>query len=109
MSTATVLIVTKDRREELLRAVEGAVAQEGEPEVLVIDDASGDGSADAVEAAFPSVRVLRSERSEGAIAQRNTVGIIGLGVAVYSGLGWMGNLREALSEQWDQRGPHRRW
>ena len=70
-AAATVLIVTKDRREELLRAVEGAVAQEGEPEVLVVDDASGDGSADAVEAAFPSVRVLRSERSEGAIAQRN--------------------------------------
>jgi GT2 family glycosyltransferase len=70
-AAATVLIVTKDRREELLRAVEGAVAQEGEPEVLVIDDASGDGSADAVEQAFPSVRVLRSERSEGAIAQRN--------------------------------------
>jgi len=70
-AAATVLIVTKDRRGELLRAVEGAVAQEGEPEVLVIDDASGDGSADAVEQAFPSVRVLRSERSEGAIAQRN--------------------------------------
>jgi membrane protein len=38
-----------------------------------------------------------------AIAQRNAVGIIGLLGALYSGLGWMGNLREALSEQWDQR------
>ena len=28
-AAATVLIVTKNRREELLRAVEGAVAQEG--------------------------------------------------------------------------------
>ncbi len=38
-----------------------------------------------------------------AIAQRRTVGIVGLLGALYSGLGWMGNLREALSEQWDQR------
>ena len=38
-----------------------------------------------------------------AIAQRRTVGVIGLLGALYSGLGWMGNLREALSEQWDQR------
>ena len=38
-----------------------------------------------------------------AIGQRYAVGIVGLLVAVYSGLGWMGNLREALSAQWDQR------
>lgn len=39
-----------------------------------------------------------------AIKQRNAVGIVGLLGALFSGLGWMGNLREALSEQWDQRG-----
>jgi membrane protein len=39
-----------------------------------------------------------------AIAQRNAVGLIGLAGALFSGLGWMSNLREALSEQWDQRG-----
>ena len=37
-----------------------------------------------------------------AIAQRNTVAGIGLLVALYSGIGWMTNLREALSEQWAQ-------
>jgi membrane protein len=40
---------------------------------------------------------------ESAIASAGTVGIIGLAVALYSGLGWMSNLREALSEQWGQR------
>ncbi|PVZ07952.1 inner membrane protein YhjD [Actinomycetospora cinnamomea] len=40
---------------------------------------------------------------EQAIAQRNAVGVIGLLGALFTGLGWMGNLREALSEQWDQR------
>jgi membrane protein len=37
-----------------------------------------------------------------AISQRGAVGIIGLLGALYSGIGWMSNLREALSEQWAQ-------
>ncbi|HEX8519133.1 MAG TPA: inner membrane protein YhjD [Pseudonocardia sp.] len=37
-----------------------------------------------------------------AIAARNTVAVFGLLTALYSGVGWMGNLREALSEQWAQ-------
>ncbi|HEX3788123.1 MAG TPA: inner membrane protein YhjD [Pseudonocardiaceae bacterium] len=38
-----------------------------------------------------------------AIKSRNTVGVIGLLVALYSGVGWMSNLREALTAQWDQQ------
>jgi membrane protein len=37
---------------------------------------------------------------EGAIASRRGVGIVGLLGALYSGLGWMSNLREALTAQW---------
>jgi membrane protein len=40
---------------------------------------------------------------DAAIASRTSVGIIGLAVAAWAGLGWMANLREALSEMWDQR------
>ncbi|GGC65594.1 inner membrane protein YhjD [Hoyosella rhizosphaerae] len=40
-----------------------------------------------------------------AIEQRNTVGLIGIAVALYSGLGWIANLRKALSAQWDQPMP----
>ena len=35
-------------------------------------------------------------------SQRGTVGFVGLLGALYSGIGWMSNLREALSEQWAQ-------
>jgi len=42
---------------------------------------------------------------DSAIRSAGTVGVVGLAVALYSGLGWMGNLREALSEQWGQREP----
>lgn len=38
-----------------------------------------------------------------AIDQRASLGLIGLGVAAWAGLGWMANLREALSEMWEQR------
>lgn len=37
---------------------------------------------------------------QGAIASRGSVGIVGLLGALYSGLGWMSNLREALTAQW---------
>jgi len=37
-----------------------------------------------------------------AIAQRYAVGIVGLLLALYSGIGWMTNLRRALQAQWDQ-------
>lgn len=40
---------------------------------------------------------------QNAIDSRATIGIIGLLGALYSGIGWMSNLREALSEQWGQR------
>lgn len=39
---------------------------------------------------------------DGAIQSRNAVGVIGLLGALYSGINWMSNLREALSEQWGQ-------
>jgi membrane protein len=37
-----------------------------------------------------------------AIGSRTAVGVVGLVGALYSGIGWMSNLREALSEQWAQ-------
>jgi membrane protein len=37
---------------------------------------------------------------EKAVEQRGAVGVFGLLAAAYSGLGWMSNLRDALSAQW---------
>ncbi|HEX3589528.1 MAG TPA: inner membrane protein YhjD [Pseudonocardiaceae bacterium] len=37
-----------------------------------------------------------------AIEARTTVGVVGLIVALYSGVGWMSNLRDALTAQWGQ-------
>jgi membrane protein len=38
-----------------------------------------------------------------AIASRSSIGVIGLAAAAWAGLGWMANLREALSQMWEQR------
>jgi glycosyltransferase involved in cell wall biosynthesis len=68
---ATVVIVTKDRREQLRAAITSALEQEGHVEVLVVDDGSSDGTADMVRADFPAARVERFTESAGLVVRRN--------------------------------------
>ncbi|MEO9246162.1 glycosyltransferase [Citricoccus nitrophenolicus] len=63
----TVVVATRNRREELL-----AYLGHHEAPVIVVDNASTDGSPEAIEAAFPRVRVVRLPRNRG--AQARTVG-----------------------------------
>ncbi len=44
-----------------------------------------------------------------AIKSRGTVGVLGLLGAAYAGLGWMANLRAALTEQWEQPAQQGNW
>ncbi|MFN4243751.1 MAG: glycosyltransferase family 2 protein [Tepidisphaerales bacterium] len=67
----TVVITTKNRIDCLPRAVESALAQHGNVEVLVIDDGSTDGTAEVIRQRFPAARVVRDEASRGYIVQRN--------------------------------------
>jgi GT2 family glycosyltransferase len=70
--SATIVIVTRNRREDALRAVRSAVEQSYEPlEVLVYDDASTDGTAEAVHDEFPEARLVRGDERVGYIALRN--------------------------------------
>lgn len=68
---ATIVVVTKDRWDELERAVRSAVSQEGPVEVIVLDDGSSDGTPEAISAAFPAVRLVSSGESRGYIVRRN--------------------------------------
>jgi GT2 family glycosyltransferase len=71
LPSATIAITTKDRRDDLRRALASAFAQTADVEVLVIDDGSTDGTAEMVREQFPRAVVHRSERSLGLIEQRN--------------------------------------
>ncbi|MEV0687840.1 inner membrane protein YhjD [Nocardia sp. NPDC050378] len=44
-----------------------------------------------------------------AIDSRGTVGVLGLLTGLYTGLGWIANLRAALTEQWESQTPDKPW
>lgn len=68
----SVVIPTHERREFVLEAVASVLGQTTPPgEVIVVDDASTDGTAEAIEARHPEVRVLRREARGGVSAARN--------------------------------------
>lgn len=50
-----------------------------------------------------------NELVDQAVRSRGTVGVLGLLTGLYSGLGWMANLRAALTEQWEQKSPDGNW
>jgi len=67
-SDVTVVVASRNRRDELL-----ATLPRHEAPVVLVDNASTDGSADAVRAAFPEVTVLALDRNLG--ARGRTLGV----------------------------------
>lgn len=67
----SVIISTRNRRDQLLTALASVWMQTARIEVLVYDDGSEDDTAEAVRAAFPQTRVFRSPERLGMIVQRN--------------------------------------
>lgn len=68
---ATIMIVSKNRRDDLRQAIASAVMQDGAVEVLVIDDGSTDGTAEMVSGEFPMARLIRHQESRGLVVRRN--------------------------------------
>ncbi|HET6532835.1 MAG TPA: glycosyltransferase family 2 protein [Actinoplanes sp.] len=65
---ASVIVVSYNTREHTLRCLRDLLADEPASavlDVIVVDNASGDGSADAIAAEFPAVRLLRLEQNVG--------------------------------------------
>lgn len=82
--TVSIIITTKNRKDELCNAIRSAISQSVPCEVLVVDDGSIDGTAKFVRTEFPSVRLERSERSHGYIAQRNRAARLSTGEIIFS-------------------------
>ncbi|AEW97513.1 MULTISPECIES: glycosyltransferase family 2 protein [Streptomycetaceae] len=62
----TVVVITRDRRDELLRTLDELAALPERPPVIVVDNASTDGTAEAVRGCHPGVRLLTPGRNLGA-------------------------------------------
>jgi GT2 family glycosyltransferase len=70
----TIMIATQNRIGELLKTLESCRALTGpEIEILVVDDASTDGTYEQVRRNFPDVDVCRNENNRGSIGSRNDI------------------------------------
>lgn len=70
---STAVVMTRNRRDELLHSLERMTTLPERPPVIVVDNASTDATAQAVMASFPDVRLLRSRRNLGATARNAAV------------------------------------
>ena len=71
MPDASIVIITRNRKAMAGRCVESALAQEGDLEIIVIDDGSSDGSYEYLRERFPQVQIHRYENHRGCIGRRN--------------------------------------
>jgi GT2 family glycosyltransferase len=71
MPRVTVVITTKNRSDVLPNAIRSCQEQDVPVNVLVVDDASTDGSPDLVRREFPWVHLVENKESRGYIVRRN--------------------------------------
>ncbi|MGY1755078.1 glycosyltransferase family 2 protein [Blastococcus sp. SYSU D01042] len=64
-----VVVITHQRRDELLLALDRLLALPERPRVVVVDNGSTDGTADAVRRSFPSVDLIASPDNLGAVGR----------------------------------------
>jgi len=81
MPLLSVLIISFNTREMTLRCLRDLFADLGSMhfEVLVVDNASQDGSAEAIAVAFPTVRLLRNQENIGFGAANNQAAMVAQG------------------------------
>lgn len=81
---ASIIIATKDRKDELRRAIASALQQQEPIEILVLDDGSNDGTSEMVKTEFPEVRLNRTAMSLGQSTQRNRGTLLASNEIVFS-------------------------
>ncbi len=68
-SRTTVVVITRDRRDQLLHTLDRLAALPGRPPVIVVDNGSTDGTPDAVARRHPDVTLLLPGRNLGAVGR----------------------------------------
>ena len=72
MARVAIAIVTMDTRDDVLACL-ASLTTEGDTEIAVLDNASTDGTVEAIRAAYPDVRVIAQEHRAGFGANNNTL------------------------------------
>jgi GT2 family glycosyltransferase len=65
----TAVVLTHNRRIEVLHTVDRLLSLPEQPSIIVVDNGSRDGTADALAASFPEVSIIRFDRNIGAAAR----------------------------------------
>ncbi|KHF45307.1 glycosyltransferase family 2 protein [Saccharomonospora viridis] len=73
MNRVTVVVITRNRRDEVLRTLDAMTSLPDGAPIVVADNASTDGTADAIATLFPRVSLLRCDRNLGALARNLAV------------------------------------
>ncbi|EHR60237.1 glycosyltransferase family 2 protein [Saccharomonospora cyanea] len=73
MNRVSVVMITHNRRDEALRTLEAMTSLPDAAPIVVADNASTDGTADAIATVFPHVSLLRCDRNLGALARNLAV------------------------------------
>ncbi len=82
--TSTIVITSKDRCDDLRNALKSCVLQSVQTEIIVIDDASTDGTAEMVRQEFPEARLIEHPKSMGLVFGRNEASTIATGDIIFS-------------------------
>lgn len=81
---ATIVVVTKNRKDDLRNALQSCLDQEGDFEILVVDDGSSDGTSEMVRQHFPGVRLDTQTECQGLVVQRNRAATLARGKYIFS-------------------------
>lgn len=69
----TVVVITRDRRDELLRTLDLLAGLSEQPGVIVVDNGSSDGTAAAVRRSHPRMQLIAARRNLGAVGRNVAV------------------------------------
>ena len=71
-----IVVITYNRRDELMRSLSHLVRESGAAEVVVVDNGSSDGTAAAVRVRFPDVRLVALDHNAGATGRNHGVALL---------------------------------
>jgi GT2 family glycosyltransferase len=84
VTSATVVVTTRNRKDDLRACLQSVQRQNVAVETIVIDDASDDGTAEMVASEFPTARLVRNVAMQGYIRGRNEAARLATGEVIVS-------------------------